>query len=132
MGKQVSINGMYNNNPRINRRFLSAKGRAFKLRIEEAVEVADKSHVVESDWAVLFVTFGIPLRFKNGNVRKWDVTNHLKAAEDAFAKAMGGKKAGWDDSKFLYVIGGKVDIPISAEPYTVMEVQPVELGAADE
>lgn len=68
-------------------RFLNQTGKAFVKEFDELVAGCESPP--ESDWYLLRITFTIPLRFKNGNVRRWDASDYIKIIEDSISKAVG-------------------------------------------
>lgn len=103
-----SVNNMYPINPRTKSKYLSAEGRIFKEYIVECLEEQDLvngNHVPPYDLYLCTYIYYMTremLLLKNGDMKKTDVTNYLKATEDAiFSHFMG------DDSLVVDVSGHK-------------------------
>ena len=118
-GKQPTVNHMYGRS-KFGRTYLKTEGKEFKAALEGRVrtkmrEIYGDEEMPEYEWYALHLTFGVQLHYKNGNKRRWDVSDRVKAVEDAFSDGIG-----IDDSLYIQVYGEKVDIPHDAEPYTVI------------
>ena len=88
------------------RRVLSAEGRKYKKYVGQRVP-AYRQGLEDNQWLVLTLTFYVPLY--NGKKAKhakkqWDVTNRVKALEDAICEALGV-----DDRAVKRVVLDKVD-----------------------
>lgn len=118
-GKQPTVNHMYAS-PRGGFKYLKPEGRRFKdhvtkLARDAVAELYGDHGVPEYGWYVIHLIFGIQLYYKNGNKRRWDVSDRIKLPEDAFAEGVG-----IDDKAYRRVIADKEDIPHDAEPYTII------------
>lgn len=114
-----SINSLYSTG-RGGKRFMTKEGKVFKRLVSLLARNASAGRSLDPYcFYVLRVTFFMPIRFKNGTVRKWDVTNHLKALEDALAKVLE-----LDDSHFVQVSAGKSPIRHGEKEETQIAIEP--------
>jgi len=67
-------------------RFMNQKGKDFRKEFDPLIKEAEPPS--KADWYILRVTFTLPLRFKNGNVRRWDASDYVKIVEDAIADVL--------------------------------------------
>lgn len=119
----ISVNAAYATDWNTKRRFLTKKGGEFKKLVKAYAAIAiGSARFDKTKFYHLRIDFFMPLHFKNGNVRKWDVTNHVKALEDALVSVLG-----IDDCCFKSVWSEKHNIEHGKEERTEVVITPFEL-----
>ena len=101
-----SVNHLYVT-ARHGRRVLSTEGRKYKQAVKADLVPLENA----PEWLVLKIVLYMPLRYKNGKVRRFDVSNRIKILEDALCEGMG-----IDDSRVRELVITKTD----CEEYRVL------------
>lgn len=90
-GLPPSDNNAYRTS-RANRRHLTREAAAWKREVGFEwlrSTTAAQRDAVKTEWWHVGIDYELPLYYKNGRVRKWDVSSHQKLAVDAVADAIG-------------------------------------------
>jgi Holliday junction resolvase RusA-like endonuclease len=118
-----SVNSMYSTG-KTGRRFLTKPGKDFKRFVRDVNAIYLRGKKLDpTHWYEVFITFYLPLLTKQERkVKVWDVTNHVKALEDALAESLG-----LDDSRFLAVRAAKLPITHKQEPMTHVRIVPINI-----